>query len=402
MRATALCGLLGRLGIEGLMTVGWILEGDRDRFLSARDPTPAPAPVVPSFQCPFCKDTFSERKHLNAHAQVFHVVKRPFLLIAGVEPGAEDVIRQGVSSLSLETFNCTEVAAGFNGEPVQPIRPALLARRLRSLRKATVRLWLLNSKEDLIQPVAQEYRLRFLAPDEVSLSKVDELFLAELGVEEVDLDKVALFYEATRDGVAAEYAEALADYVRAVLLKDGDPRTGVSARLHHYHEIQSRALHALQLFERPLAKLLCALIRFGLNDFSQWRKATGFADLDHACFLLGPLAQDDQLRAEDPRSARGRRNNTVFVCPVDVGTDTVTRLAKQTSELSRWGAAAEEQFSALSERASLDSLDSAKIRALWGAVALRLGATTSAERALRLLDGDPTFGNWAARKLAKG
>jgi len=383
------------------MTVGWILEGDRDRFLATRDPTPAPGRARPSFQCPFCKDSFPDPDQLSSHVQQRHVVRRPFILISGSEPGAEDAIRPRPTLPSVEIFNCTELAAGFDGGPIQPIRPEALTRRLAKVRKATLRLRLVNRGDGLTQPVVQEYRLRIVAPDEPSLAEVDQLFLERLGAAEVDLEKVGLFYDATSDGVAAEYAEALADYVRAVLLKDGDLRTGVSTRLHHYHEVQNRALNVLQSFDRPLAKLLCALMRFGLNDFSRWTEASGFVHLDHAFAVLGPLAHETESQPEAGASKLPRKNAEVFVCPVDVGTDMVTRLASQMTELPRWGSAAEEQFSALAERAALDSLDRAKIRALWAAGALRLGATMSAQRALRLLDGDPTFGVWASGKLAE-
>ena len=176
---------------------------------------------------------------LSVHIQGSHTVKRPFLLISGAEPGVEDVIRKSVNSHSVEVFNCTELAAGFDGEPIQPIRAATLAQRLTKLQRATVRLRRLNGNDDLIEPVIQEYRLRILAPDDAALTKVDTLFLAKLGTDKVDLQKVGEFYETTRDGAAAEYAEALADYVRAVLLKDGDPRDGVGLWSHHYHGYQA-------------------------------------------------------------------------------------------------------------------------------------------------------------------
>ena len=240
-----------------------------------------------------------------------------------------------------------------------------LAQHLTKLQRATVRLRLSNGDHSPVEPVIQEYRLKILAPDDAALAKVDALFLAQLGTDKVDLERVGEFYETTRDGAAAEYGEALADYVRAVLLKDGDPRTGVSARLHHYHEIQARALSTLQSFERPLAKLLCALTRFGLNDFSRWDEATGFADLDHAYSVLGPLAQVDRIRAASPRSISGQHSASVFICPVDLGSDTVTQLAKQAAKLPRWGSAADDQFIALADRANINSFDRAKIRALW-------------------------------------
>jgi hypothetical protein len=143
-------------------------------------------------------------------------------------------------------------------------------------------------------------------------------------------------------------------------------------------------------------------MRFGLNDFSRWREVTGFANLDQAYSVLGPLAAEDRTRGVRNRtSPRGTARARVFVCPVDMGTDTVTRLAGQATELARWGQAAEERFSALADQPSIDSLDRAKIRALWGLTALRLGADASAEQALRLLDGDPTFGEWASSKLTR-
>ena len=353
-----------------------------------------------SFQCPFCKSSFPDREHLSSHVQQHHSVKRPFVLIAGAEPSTEDVIRFRSVAPSVEVFNCTELAAGFDGDPVRPICATALAQRLAETRRGTVRLRLTNASDGSVQPVVQEYHLRVLAPDEASLIEIDRLFLERLGRGDVNLNEVDRFYEATRDSTATEYAEALADYVRAVLLKDSDSRTGVSGRVHHYHEIQNKALNVLKAFDRPLAKLLCALMRFGLNDFSLWREITGLSDLDHANRLLGPLAEDDggTVSGTDRSVAPGTQ---VLVCPVDIDTDTVARLGKQATELSRWGPATEEQFVALAERPSLDSFDRAKIRALWAVTALRLRATMSAQQALRLLDGDPTFGSWASSNLQR-
>jgi hypothetical protein len=140
--------------------------------------------------------------------------------------------------VSIETVNCTELSAEVNGEPAQQVRPEILATRLATLTRATLRLRLINVAASVGQPVIQEYRIMVLSPDEDSLEEVDSLFLTSLAVEDIKLQDVGQFYESTRDGSAAEYAEALADYVRGVLLKDDDPRTGISAQFHHYHEVQ--------------------------------------------------------------------------------------------------------------------------------------------------------------------
>jgi hypothetical protein len=382
------------------MTVGWIFEGDRDRFLAAREKSFERTSTAPAFQCPFCKHTFKAKELLSAHLDSVHVMKRPFLLVSGIEPGSEDAIRAKTSFQSLELFNCTEVWIGVDGEPVRQTQRAKLAHELSKLNRASVQIRLLNVGDGLTAPVINEYRLRVIIPEEESLAKIDEIFLSELGSNDVSLDKVGSFYQVTRDDASAEYAEALADYVRAVLIKDGDPKTGVSTRLHHDSDIYNRALNTLRPFERPLAKLLCALMRFGLNDFTKWQEATGFDSLDRACSLLGPLAEFDGTTIEIGTSQSRQEHARVFVCPIDVGTDNVTRLARQAAELTRWGMAAEQYFIAVAEQMSINALDRAKIRALWAVTALRLGAGTSAQKALSLLDGDPTFGRWTASKLA--
>jgi hypothetical protein len=321
--------------------------------------------------------------------------------MSGTEPGSEDVVRAKSIVRSLEIFNCTELLVGIDGRALERFQQSKLVESLTKLTRATVLIRLVNLGDKLTAPVTQDYHLKIIIPDEASLANVDEQFIRELGVDGVDLEKIGSFYHATRTGASAEYAEALADYVRAVLIKDGDPRTGVSNRLHHNREVFSRALNTLQSFERPLAKLLCALIRFGLNDFSKWQEATGFENLDHAYLVLGPLAVFDGAPVETRQPGTVPASARLFVCPIDVGTDCVTRLARQAMGLARWGGAAEQQFSAMAEQASVSALDRAKIRALWATTALRLGASASAQKALGLLDGDPTFGRWIASELAK-
>jgi len=379
------------------MTVGWIFEGDRDRFLAARDLTPEPSELPPSFRCPFCQLSFDNRESLGEHIQSSHAMSRPFLLIDGTEPGREDIIRTRIHCASLELFHCSELSASIDGDPLRKTSLASLLPSLSQMDRGTIRLQLSNHGDGGIEPVGYEYRLRFFVPDDGSLAAADELFLTDLGTKGVDLADVGRFYADTRNGPAAEYAEALADYVRAVLIKDGDKRTGVSGELSHYREVQNRALATLQAFNRPLARLVCGLLRFCLNDFSRWRETTGFPRLDHAYSLLGPIAQGNQRRAE-PQCVLQHSGN-VFECAVDDGTETVVGLAEQAVAWPRWGTAAERRFSVLAEQGSLDQLDRAKIRALWAAAALRLEALESARHAFQLLDGDPTFGRWAGLHL---
>jgi hypothetical protein len=382
------------------MTVGWIFEGDRDRFLSAKDPVRVPPPTPRAYQCPFCDTAFPKREQLDVHLQTSHTMMRPFLLLSGAEPSTNDVIRTRIGARAINLFHCSELQFCIDGEPFRRADPDELSKALGKLSRATMILRLLDRADRRAKPVTQDYRLRIAIPDENALANVDRLFVTRLGDGRCDLRQIDAFYELTRDGVAAEYAEALADYVRAVLIKDGDKRTGVSTRVSHYRDIQSRALNTLRHFHRPLAVLLCALIRFGLNDFSDWNCASGFDRIDKANAILGPLVfgaiqEIKRTLISDIHKMR------VFNCPVDIGVDTVTQEAERLTGLARWGGGTERRLSTLSDRLNLDALDRVKIRALWAMTAMRLAATTSAVTALRLLDGDPAFGRWAAACLTE-
>ncbi len=383
------------------MTVGWIFEGDRDRFLAATDlPLPTPTPP-PAYQCPFCKLRLTARRLLSSHLEKSHVVKRPFLTISGEEPGREDIIRDRSRLRSLEQFNSTALMVGIDGEEPRSMETDRLLEIFATLTRATVQIRLLNVGDNLTAPIFQDYNLKIIIPDSSELSEIDERFVRELGSERLNIEQVSGFYAATRSGASAEYAEALADYVRGVLIKDGDPNTGVSTRVHHTYDIFNRVLSTLVSFDRPLSKLICALVRFGLNDFSQWSDETGFEMLDHANNLLGPLAGVEEKPLKKLRPRTRSLNVPVFSCPIDLATDSVTRLAKQASQLSRWGTAAEQQFSTLAEQTKFHPLDQAKIRALWAHTALRLNASASAQKALGALDGDPAFGSWTSNRLAE-
>lgn len=378
------------------MTVGWIFEGDRDRLLAAREKTPNIASIV-MFVCPFCRSNFPTPKQLDDHVHQAHTVKRPFILFSGQEPRADDVLRTSHSPLSIQTFNCDQMRASFDGEMFAGISSNELTKRLRNLQWASIRIELQNSGDRLTQPVVQRYRLTLIAPSDRSLGEVDRRFLDTLGTSDVCMNAVSRFYEMTRDPPISEYAEALGDYVRSVLLKDDDPRTGVSTRLHHHHEVQNKALNVLIMYQRPLAKALCCVLRFNLNDFSQWNEPSGFADLDGAFALLGPLSRPSgDIRVSMKKKTEGDYSQRI---PIDFGTNSIAELAKLSVTMSRWGSDAENHFLALTEKAATDSLDRTKTRAIWASTALRLGANSSARRALQMLDDDPTFGSWANQIL---
>lgn len=199
------------------------------------------------------------------------------------------------------------------------------------------------------------------------------------------------------DGGAAKlYAEALSDYVRGVLIKDQDPSTGIHGTPVDWLDAYKSAVTVLNAVERPLAVLISAIIRFALNDFSQWQNSTEFLALDHSVRILGSLATCREPTLEllpvQPDQYRG-------VCPVDAGVSRVIELSSRYSKLDRWSRVDEEEVTGLANLRGMASLDSAKVRALWAWTALRLNAREQAQEPLLLIIGHDCFGNWAKNQL---
>ena len=141
--------------------------------------------------------------------------------------------------------------------------------------------------------------------------------------------------EAARED-AVDYSSALGGHVLGVLVKDGDPASGVRPGLRDHRRKLNASLRTLKDFDRPLARLVSALIRFSSNDFSNTYR-TGLVALDHANERLLPLTNfadaGTSLGAvrDSPKDAE-----RVRVTPIDNGCDLVIRWADRLSGLARW------------------------------------------------------------------
>lgn len=381
-------------------TVGWIQERDIERFLAATTSVPDPAPPkAPRYACPFCHATFEANAALGKHLASDHVGGRPFVTFGGLEPPSAEVIRKRLSATGIEFFNTTTVKISFDHQTFSEHRPQEAKRLLASGRDKRIWLRVENKFDAKAAPLRTDYDLQFRVYGPKELLKVDRLFVSMLGRPDPAVSDVDGFLQAAEQIGGDEYAGALADYVLAVLIKDGDVRSGIRPGERIYRRKYNRALRVLKDFDRPLSRLISALIRFSSNDFSAVQR-TGFAPLDAANAWLVRLTGNGGTPASAAMFAEEvRADARANVCPVDNGSDAVMRKADQLASLRRWGLDVEEALRSEVGLSSLDPLDRVKLLAFWADTAFSHAKPLSAAEPLRLLVGNDCLGQWAESKL---
>lgn len=379
------------------MTYGWQYEGALDRAL-ALEPTPDPSDERPFFICPFCRRVFPDRGEMDAHVTHTHSMRRPALIINGQEPSRDEVLRHKVVAGAVSVLDCSEIDVAIDGRPPERMRLEKLGATLEGATKSTIHIRLTNAPQSSILPVSYEYRLRIAAPAPLALRSIDDLFVQILGRADPTLVCIDDFNSRTRDGEAPDYAAGLANYVRGVLLKDGDPASGVTGTFHDYSSAFSRSLQALKVHDRALPAILCGFMRLDLNDFSQWWISTGSRRLDETNRMLGMITTYPSRTAK-ARSIHETHGKLVF--PVDAGLHEVVTTCERLVSAPRWSTNLDTNAQTIMNAFRLDPLDRAKLLAAHGLAALRLGANTAAQTILGALDGEPNFGPWAEANLMR-
>lgn|ERR1700704_2106484 len=121
-------------------TVGWIREGDWERFLEGTERVPNPGPArSPCFRCPFCDVVLETKRRLQDHVSAKHHVARPILLLGEKEPMQTSIIRAVTSVRDLALANVTTAEIEIDGGGRNPIPVRELARALSRIKQGECR-----------------------------------------------------------------------------------------------------------------------------------------------------------------------------------------------------------------------------------------------------------------------
>lgn len=388
------------------MTVGWILEDAWDAYLEAQPTAEPPPPEPVRLRCPFCAASFRLTRELTDHLGDRHRGKRPILLLQGREPTQLQQHRVGTSLRRADVIlrNCSAAVVRINAGPQQALAPAELPKLLSSQSDALIDLELANQFDPAAQPIPAAYRIVFSIPEKRSLDAVDRAFRRHLAIEPLDFMAVDRFLnDSACSGLGRAYAGALADYVRGLLTKDRPHHPSVTMPFVRYRALYNQALDGLQPYRRPLPDLVCAVIRFALNNFSA-PSVTGFPPLDGAVRSLAACVPDERSGATDlpteaPPSPPIDSPDRAEICPMDDGVSRVLDLWARLQERRHWTQTLEDECRQASNAATLDAPDKEKVLALWALAALR--ASADATEPLSRLAPTSSFGPWASSEREK-
>jgi hypothetical protein len=289
--------------------------------------------------------------------------------------------------------NVTAAAVEIDGAIHADLGAAALAGKLARLRQGTATISLSNATEASAAPVSTSYRLSFRIADAGTLQAVEHAFQQSLVVRGLSVAAVSDFLADKRcKGAGSDYADGLAKYAMGVLIKERPAGETITSPLARYRELFGSSIESLAPRRRPLAHLLCCIMRFAMNDLSIEASETGFGELDLArAMLKGPR--------HAPPTALPAPGSRRTICPIDHGTARIIDLAVSLSREERWGPVLSEACRQVAEADSLDLMDREKALALWAVTAWRLGAFAEATGPLARLSATYPFSTWAAACL---
>lgn len=376
-------------------TFGWVREDAIDAFYEGTERVGEPgSPPAPTFRCPFCISVFSHRRQLQDHVSDAHRVERPALLIGGREPPRRSTVRWRVPDDSIATANATSARYRLNGDPERPAQVGELAQLISNVRHGEITVSLINESQENTTPVDTVYYLAFRIADTRELKAVEQAFAAHILEFSLSREAIGKFLEDKRTcNSASEYATGLAEYSLGVLLKERPSTEALTLPFSRYREAYGSALQRLSDIDRPLARLICDVIRFAMNDFSGTCSATGFWELDLANALLKVPDTKALPPSHDSEVARKP------ICPVDHGTGQILDFAARMSRQVRWSLLLDDECRSIAQSEMLDANDKQKAYAIWAVAAWRLGSRENAVEPLRQISATYPFSRWAESYL---
>jgi len=161
-------------------TVGWIREGDWERFLEGTERVPNPGPArSPCFDVLFVMLFWKRNVDYRTMFSAKHHVARPILLLGEKEPMQTSIIRAVTSVRDLALANVTTAEIEIDGGGRNPIPVRELARALSRIKQGEVSLTLTNASQIKATPVSTSYEISFRIADGINSNTSSSHFLTK-------------------------------------------------------------------------------------------------------------------------------------------------------------------------------------------------------------------------------
>ena len=162
------------------MTIGWIREDALDAFYENTWPGHIEPVVIVDRACPFCHERLADFADLNAHLHSRHVVRRPFLLLSGREPGGEDARHWPIPPDQVEAFEVDAIEIAIGHEPRRRVDLSELSVALNREGARTIQVGLF-ARGPGGEEVSSRYRLEVRIAPAADLEHADRVFVEMFG-----------------------------------------------------------------------------------------------------------------------------------------------------------------------------------------------------------------------------
>ena len=345
---------------------------------------PVKKEVFPCNHCAIVFDTYDAWFDHRFHS---HPIQRPMLVLGRHELLAPRfVVMNPLNQSEIHTVNATTCIV--NGEKL-PITS--LATLLESRKNGFYDVRLFSDHEN----VETKYEISVEIPSEehVRLVEIDFGKLAAAGV--LTIHSINAFIQSTSKATTAKrYTDGLANYLFGLLGKDQRGESGLTqeqglAKLNESHQ-------TLQPLNRPLARVVCAIIEFQLNAFSQRSGLQSVPRLQHA---MEWYATSSKGTATLPNEGHVSDDVTSARVPLD----------SATNELLSWINSSQDtliaQLKHIEKRAKQPDwlpADRVKAHVLAAAIFKHSGADRLATKVARGFRHDPVFKELAENLILSG
>ncbi len=332
------------------------------------------------YPCKHCSDSFLSPEELRNHLFEKHPQKRPILLIRGREVGTN---RERITcKLTLDEISFLHCDSAWIN--TMSVTTNQVCEQLCNFKNDTVIVKLAN------KTIAAEFNLHFEVADTKDLDGVDECFLNIARLKQFDRDALEAFNTAAHDyPTAVGYANGIYEYFTAVRIKEQNPT--VSLPYAEYRAKFNSAMDVIQHFNRPLARTICGLIAFHLNNFD----AQVIRQLDKT-----------RMRIAAQRFSLWIKGNAGSACNLlsDPFDDRFEKLLtdNQTEHILRWSISSNGILSAeiseieqMMKFSGLPDLDRTKLHVLLAEYYASINEINDAKRHARELRGNSQLGSWA-------
>lgn len=380
--------------------IDWIHEPAVERIgqYSDRQWSSHTPPPEPKFRCSLCNQEFPTTRELLSHSRQSHPLSLPLLSLGSELLLSTTTIRKPINRDEILIEHGPEIKIAVDGDHYHQISKEKLSQLLVEKKDGRVDIRIKNTRACDDIHASSNYHIYFRVPSKSDLQAIDIAFTQTMAKLPIAVSSANTFWESCIDHrkaiASSDYANALSSYIIGMAVKQGNQMKALS--FDRFKDKFLEALEVLRHHDTPLAAGISEIVRFNLNDFTNWPRASEtLPDLGAAAsFFQSPVSAID-----GPAKPKGAALNKTSKCPVDDLTERIIKASIIILEKRYDGNDLETLLPPLLNWLPLGEYDRLKIHALLAAMHMGRKNIHLAEPHLRAIRSEPNFKVWVENNL---